>query len=393
MSFYRKTYVSVALDNATDGFQAGRNIAQQAIEKLSGHPPTIALLFVSHPLPKQVLEGVLSVLGDVPLVGGTSAGEYSHEGYVEDGAGLMLIHAEDIRFYPFGYKASWWRRSRSLLGQLVGISPDGLGSRYNHRSLILFPDDHSMDLDNIIEQAMSETGMLYDILGGPSPTVNQPPPRLPMMFFNRKSVHQGMVGLEILSQHAFGLSIANGWQPLSGPYRITSSDKGLIITIDGRPAREVYEDFFDELGLSPIELDGPQLLKYPIGVCHNATCRVSLAMGFERNGALKVTTAPPPNTIIHILSTQPSSMINAAQRAIQSALRRVHATPVGLLFIDCMSTSMLLGESYSQQQKVVQESVGDVPFLGFRSHGVLARLVGQTSGHYECSVGTWVIPG
>ncbi|MBK8035364.1 MAG: hypothetical protein IPK17_38835 [Chloroflexi bacterium] len=44
------------------------------------------------------------------------------------------------------------------------------------------------------------------------------------------------------------------------------------------------------------------------------------------------------------------------------------------------------------KQRRRSRTVGDVPFLGFRSHGVLSRLQGQTAGHYECSVGTFIFP-
>lgn len=386
------TRIGIGLDNASDGVKIGRNIAQQAKEALRGLPPSLALLFVSYRAPKQVLKGVLQILDDVLLIGSTSAGEYSSTGYVENGAGLMLIHSEQSLFYPIGYQSGWWRRSQPLLGQLIGTSDDGFGSRFNHRSLMLFPDDRSMNLDDVITQAIHETGMLYNILGGPSPTVEMPPPRSPTLFFNSKLFHNGMVGAEVLSQNAFGLSIANGWKPVSGPYRITDSEKNLISKIDGRPAREIYEDFLLAHKLPLDYLDSPELIKYPIGICAEGDCRVSLAMGFNHEGGLKVTSAPPSNTIIHILATEQSAMTAAARRSIERALQNTTTPPAGILFIDCMSTAMVLGESYSQQQQIVGATIGDVPFLGFRSHGVLARLSGQTNGHYECSVGTWVIP-
>ncbi|MBK8035362.1 MAG: hypothetical protein IPK17_38825 [Chloroflexi bacterium] len=40
---------------------------------------------------------------------------------------------------------------------------------------MLFPDAQVMNLDEVVDRAMTETGMLYDILGGPSPNANQPP--------------------------------------------------------------------------------------------------------------------------------------------------------------------------------------------------------------------------
>jgi hypothetical protein len=86
-------------------------------------------------------------------------------------------------------------------------------------------------------------------------------------------------------------------------------------------------------------------------------------------------------------------MVAAAERVVAEATVPLKSHPVGLLFIDCMSTAMLLEDAYQQQCQAVQRAAGDLPFLGFRSHGVLARMQGQTAGHYECSVASWMLPG
>jgi hypothetical protein len=354
----------------------------------------MVLLFTSHPEPSQVLRGVNETLGKVSLIGATSAGQYSHNGYVEHGAGVMLIQSENIQFHPTAYQRPLFG-SRKLLGNLHGTSKEGLGSAYNHRTLFLFPDDRSMNLDGVVDRAMTETGMLYDILGGPGPTTHAPP-RPPAVFYNNRIFQAGLSGAEILSQTPLGLAFANGWTPLSGPYRVTQADERRIIKIDGRAAWEVYEDFFHEHSISYTDDKklGNVLLHYPIGICESGDCKVSVLMGFDESGAAMTTSPPPVGRLIHILSTQTDAMVTAAKRAVQQALQQVSSQPkAGALFIDCMSTGGVLGEAYPEQHAAVQQCIGDAPFLGFRSHGVLVRLQGQIAGHYECSVATCVLPG
>lgn len=387
------TRIGIGLNNHVDGLTCGLDVARQAQDRLGPYAVTIALLFVSHPEPELVLRGVNQVLGDVPLIGATSAGEYTHDGYVEDGAGLMLISTTGAQFHPLTYRRRWFGLGK-LLGSLTGTSEAGLGSEFNHRALMLFPDDQSMNLDGLVDKAMTETAMLYDILGGPGPTIPAPP-RPPAMFINDKVLKSGMVGAEILSQRRFGMALANGWTPLSGPYRVTHVDKRAVTKIDGRPAREVYEDFLAEQDIDFADVIPREvLLRHPIGICNEGACKVSVLMGFDDDGALQMTSPPPENALIHILGTQPQAMSTAAERAIRQALSTIPGTrAAGLLFIDCMSTAMVLDDAYIQQRTAAQASIGDVPFLGFRSHGVLARLHGQTVGHYECSVGACIIPG
>jgi hypothetical protein len=386
------TYIGVGLSDNANGFDCGRDAAQAACDSLPNTtaPITLALLFTSHTHPAQVLKGANHVLGDVPLIGATSVGQYSHQGYVERGAGVMLIQSDHIRFHTNRYQRPLVGKGR-LLGALRGVSAEGLGSAYHHRALMLFPDVQVMNLDEVVGRAMTETGMLYDILGGPSPNADQPP-RPPAIFFNRRMFRNGLSTAEVLSQSPLGLALDNGWTPLSGAYRVTHTDAHRILKIDGRPAWEVYEDFLNEHAIAyrPDAL-AATTLHYPVGVCENGTCKVNFVMGFDRSGAMLVTSPPPVGRLIQILSTQPDAMVTAAGRAVEHARDRAESC-AGALFIDCMSTAMVLGETYAQQRAAVQERLGDVPFLGFRSHGVLSRLQGQTAGHYECSVGTFIFP-
>ncbi len=387
------TRIAVGLDNAQAGRACGQNAARAALATLGPAPVSLALLFTSHPYPADVLYGIHAALGDVPLIGATSAGEYSHQGYVEQGAGVMLIQSDDIQFHPMKHQRRWLGRSR-LLGQLQGTSERGLGSAFHHRTLMLFPDDQSMNLDRVVERAMTETALLYNILGGPGLT--QPAVSLsPAVFYNDQFLRTGLSGAEVLSRVPLGLALANGWTPISGPYRATQVGERRVIKIDGRPAREVYEDFFQTHQIQFTEDTlSDKLLHYPVGICHDGDCKVSIVMGCDRGGALMMTSPPPAGSLIHILSAPPDALITAAEHAIHQALQKLGEQPKeGALFIDCVSTGMVLADAYQQQRAAVERCLGDIAFLSFRSHGVLARLEGQTSGHYECSVAACVLPG
>ena len=369
------TRVGVGLSSAADAYTCGREAARAAQAQLANPADvTLALLFASHPSVGDLLAGANDALGEVPLIGVTSAGQYSHEGYVEDGAGVLLIQGSTLQVRTSYFERRMFNRRR-LLGDLKGVTPEGLGSSHRHRALILFPDDQSMNLDRVVDRAMSETGMLYDIVGGPGPTI-QRPPRPPGVFFGRQIVRGGLSSAELLSALPLGIALDNGWTPLRGPYRVTHADGQRIIKIDGRPALEVYEDFLMELGLSTDsdELD-QQTAQFPIGVCEGSVCKVSLVMGFDRGGAMRVTSPPPAGRLIHILSTQPDAMVTAAQRAVDQARRRTPSA-AGALFIDCMSTGMLLSDTYPRQRQAVQERLGSMPFLGFQE----LRGAGAASG-------------
>lgn len=387
------TNVSVGLDNRDQGHKCGKQAAEQALAGIEGGEVSLALLFTSHPQPTDVLKGAHVVLGDIPLIGTTTAGQYTHTGYAERGAGVMLIQSDKIRFHPLAHRQSWFDGGH-LLGKLEGTSERGLGSPFSHRTLMLFPDDQSMNLDRLVDRAVTETAMLYDIVGGPGLGAHQPASRSPMIFHNNHAFKAGLSATEVLSQEPLGLALANSWQPMGGTYRVTQTAAYQVVKIDGRPALEVYEDFLTEYAINSEENTlSIVALRHPIGICADGKCKVSMIIGFDRSGAMLTASPPPVGSLIHILSTEPDAMLRAAQKAIQQALSGIGNLPkAGALFIDCLTNGMVLADTYSQQRSVVQQCLGDIPFIGIRSAGVLARLQGQTAGHYECSVATCLLP-
>jgi len=386
------TRIGVGLDDSRNGVACGKAAARQARAELGlGRRPAIALalVFTSHKQPDAVLRGVNAVLGRVPITGVTAGGQYTHQGYVEHGAGVMLIHSDRMQFHLSVAKG--WSSGQRLFAGLQGITGRGLGSPYKHRTLIIFPEDETMNLDGVVDTALTETALMYDILGGPGLTAMMPP-RPPAVFINREVVHAGLTSAEVLSERPLGLALANGWEPVSDAHRITQSDDRRIVTIDGRPALETYQDFLDTQGVQYRDVRDV-MLHYPVGVCQEGDCKVSLVMGIEADGALRSTSPPTAGSVVRFLATRSDAMIAAATRAIKQAYTAIHPhEAAGALFIDCVSTGMVLEDAYAQQQAAARSGLGDVPFLGFRSHGVLARLPGQLAGHYECTVGTCIIP-
>ena len=386
------TSIGVGIADHARGFASGREAALQARAELGPQAISLALLFSSHPDADQVLKGARSVLGNVPLIGATTGGQYSHQGYAEQGAGVMLIHSTSIRFHLVNRQRAWVGGER-LLADLQGLSAGGLGNAFRHRTLMLFPDDQSMSLDGIVEKALAETAMLYDILGGPGQS-GRKTPYPSAVFHNDHLFRMGLSGTEVLSQLPLGLSLAHGWMPFPKAYRITEADAHMVFSIDGRATREVYEDFLRENNIVYTNETLPDtLLRYPLGICREGVCKVNILRRFDANGALHMTSPPRTGSVVHFFSSRSDSMIMAATRSIQQATDLMkNVQQAGALLIDCTGNGVILGETYRQQRAAIQENLPNVPFLGIRSHGVLARLQNQTAGHYECSVATCILP-
>ena len=87
--------VAVGISNDPDSFEAGKHAAEKALEK---HPISRADLIVVFSSVRyanpQLLKGIRSVTGPVPLVGCTDAGGI--DPFVEIAAGRSLFRYEDL---------------------------------------------------------------------------------------------------------------------------------------------------------------------------------------------------------------------------------------------------------------------------------------------------------
>src|SRR5688500_17694818 len=95
------TRIAVAVNDQADGYQSGQQAIQSALADLGSGAVSLALLFTSHKNPPDVLQGARTALGSVPLVGATTAGQYTHDRYAEQGTGVMLFQSDDILFHAF----------------------------------------------------------------------------------------------------------------------------------------------------------------------------------------------------------------------------------------------------------------------------------------------------
>src|SRR5262245_3995635 len=84
---------------AEDPGQAGRRAAEQAITALATGRVDLVLVFAASSYRYEpLLAGVRSVTGAAPLIGCSSAGEFTHQEVGRRSVAIMAISSEDMRF-------------------------------------------------------------------------------------------------------------------------------------------------------------------------------------------------------------------------------------------------------------------------------------------------------
>lgn len=93
-----KLPVSAGKSNHADAFKAGRRAVSEALDKHTGTPEVLMVFGSSSFDHEQLLAGVISVSGQTPMVGGTTAGEISASGFSADSVAVIALSSDTLDF-------------------------------------------------------------------------------------------------------------------------------------------------------------------------------------------------------------------------------------------------------------------------------------------------------
>ena len=186
-----------------------------------------------------------------------------------------------------------------------------------------------------------------------------------------------------LPGHA-GVGVAHGWRYIQGPYRITESDQNTIISLDWRPAFEVYREVVEaHSGQTFTDDNFFDLAKaYPFGLARMDAERVVRDPLFVRDdGALVCVGTVPEGDHVDILHGDTPSLIEAAASARQIAEQRLAEPLATRLFMDCISRVLFLGDDFDTELASV--AIDDVPLIGACTIGEVANHGGDYPEFYN----------
>ncbi|MGB0126860.1 MAG: FIST N-terminal domain-containing protein [Rhodocyclaceae bacterium] len=253
---------------------------------------------------------------------------------------------------------------RATVGVVAGIS-DPLaslsartdaalsGSVPRGGTLLAFVDGRARRLGALTDSLFNAFGLDTDYLGGGAGSLDQD--QRPCVFTNEGLLVDAAV--LALTDIGAGVGVAHGWEPISGPFKVTASDRNTIFSLDWRPAFEVYRDAVaTHANCSFAAADFSDLAgAYPFGIAKLDNEMVARSAHSQDGDALVCVGEVPQGSYVHILHGTPAGLTRAAGRACEiarSAYRR-DRSPRGMLFIDCISRALFLGDDFSDELAAV----------------------------------------
>ncbi|WP_369725637.1 MULTISPECIES: FIST signal transduction protein [unclassified Bradyrhizobium] len=382
---------SVVSTEARDSATAGKYLAAEIRKSLSNKSPGALVVFAAPEHDHQaMLSAIRKQLPDTILVGASSAGEFTN---VTSGQGLACalgLVGDDVMFsYSVGRNLAMdaTAAAQEIVSRFTSTPPGG----FPFRAALVLADALAGHADILVDQLTLATAGQYQFFGGGAGDNAQF--QKTTVFCGEEVLSDAAVALEILSAKPLGVGVSHGWRPASRAYRVTASDGMKVISLDGFPAIEAFEEHAEETHQNLDRKEPlPFFLHNIIGVDSGAEHRLRVPLAVDEEGAVMCAAEVPVGSVVRIMRTSTASAVSAAKQAASAALDALGGPPAAALFFDCVATRLRMGDEFGLELSSLQERFSEIPLTGCNTHGQIARAEGQFSGFHNCTAVVCVFP-
>lgn len=360
---------------------AGIEAAQNALEAFGKEAPDIAIVLAYQQFNhRELLEGISSVLGDVPMIGGTTAGEISNSGIAAKSVVLCVLKSSSLTFHTISERQMRGDEKNCgirLANELLKNAPVAKA-----KSLILFPDGLGGDGVALLEGIQSVLGRQMEIVGGFLGDDGQF--KETFQFYNGKCYRGDMVtGLLVSGNGSFITStgVRSGFESIGATIVCTEAEKNVVRKFGDTRALDLYKELLGE----ELSKRLPEVcLEYPFGLLDTIATigeneyfqlRCGLAVD-EDEGSIILAGAIPEGSQIALTTASRGDIINGAKQAALQALEGLNgAVPKLILMFSCIGRKLVLGRRTEEEIDIVRQVLGShVPILGFYTYGEIGPI-------------------
>lgn len=380
---------SVGVGYGEDSFSAGASACQDAVVKFSGEAkPNAFIVFASSKYnQEEMLRGVRSISGQTLLVGSSTAGEISTEGPVgRSSVVVMALASPDIKFY-------------AGVGDPVSKGPHNAGKSVadnvkqqaggDLKTFIMLPDVLNGNGAETVRGVLESLGSHFPVVGGASGDDFQF--KKTFQYLNDKVYTDSVVGLGLTGDFKIGIGVKHGWIPVGAPMKVTKSEGGVLHEVNGKPAIQIYEDYFgaEEAAVLKTETLATLAITYPLGlkVEGNEELLIRDPLSVDKNGSITCAAEIPEGSDIRLMIGSIEEAVKVAKLAAQNALDQLEgAKPKAIIIFNCIARNKLFGQRSGEEITAIQEVLGrDVPLIGFYTYGEQAPMNGEVKNINQCN--------
>lgn len=384
--------VGVGSSKRIDPFQAGKDAASIARDKMGWWRPDLTIVFASASFDQEeMLKGVRSVVGDTPLIGASGAGEITSLGPYKKAIAVMTLRSDNLRATT-GLGESISKDARES-GRQVAREASGEKGEKRH-IFMMMPDGLMGNGADIVKGAQEILGTSFPIVGGSAG--DDFLFQRTYQYYNDRVLRDTVPGVLFSGDITVAIGARHGWRALGKPRVVTRARANVLYEIDDKPAVRIYEEYFgkdaEELREEPLARIA---IMYPLGVSVPGEEEYLLrnALRVNKDGSVVCVAELLEGSEVRLMMGNRDSCIEAAKvsaRQILDTMGKAKAK-VAIVF-SSVSRYKLLGRRSRLEIEAIREVLGkDVPLIGFYTFGEQAPLraemhVGRTYFHNETVV-------
>ena len=393
----RTTASGSGRSTVADTQRAVEEAVHMAVKPLAGRPPSFGFLFVA---PRHDLGAALGVAErcapGATFLGCTTAGEITERGLTHGGVAALVVSSPDTTFElrtVTGVKADPTQAARQLCDGFAATAKAAAGRGLGASTTILLADGLNGVGEELVNQIMTATRPFQQVVGGAAgddgafkaTTVGGGP----------HAHGDGAAVLHTFSRTPWGVGVDHGLKATTRPMRVTRAARNVVHELDGRPAFDVYREYAEKKGvhLQP-ESAGAFLIGNELGILvfdEIKRARAPLSVGAD--GSLSCAADIPEGAHVAILDGEPDSMVSAAKRAAEEALKNLKgARASAVLLFDCVCRGMILDRGFGREIEAIQTVFPNVPVAGLLTYGEIARFKGRLDGWHNTTAVVAAIP-
>jgi hypothetical protein len=387
------TKAGVGMSYHHNPYVAGREAAQQALEKAGLSKPDFVFVFgsIGYDQPSLV-RAVREATGGAPLTGCSVEGTIGEEDTDESGFSVVVtVISSDELHWTHGLATGLEADSRAV-GKRVAqellphLSLATIG-------LFVFPDGMSVALDSFftanfddffagLEENLPSERFLPLWGGGAGNNFNV---KVPTYQYCDDEVVTDGVSYALLSGKAqAGWAISHGCIPIGSARTVTRGEGNVIYEIDGKPALEVLKEYLPEQALTEDEDWVPYSVS--LALCFRAPSYMKdeeyVVRGIPAvkmaDGSITVQTEVQDGTSIWFSSRDKQKIATGLERMAQQIKHQLGGEKPKLVFqFDCATRGKMMFREQEKLQLLRQfrQSVGpDVPWAGFYAFGEIGPV-------------------
>ncbi len=378
----------VGISDGEDSYAVGVNACQEAMTKLGSDSADLAIVFSSVKYDQEkMLAGVRSVSKGALLVGSSTAGEITTDGpSKKPSVAVMLIKSADIKFY-------------AAAGENISANPRLAGKNAADKvkelaggkldAFMMLPDVLVGNGADIVRGVLDSLGQHFPVVGGASGDDFKFVKTF--QYLNDKVYSGTVVGLGLVGQFKIGIGVKHGWMPIGNSMKVTKSSGGILHELDGKPAINIYKDYFGEEEAKKLETEplARLAITYPLGMTIAGSDEMLIRdpITADANGSITCAAEIPEGSEINLMIGSREEAVKVAKIAAQNAVDQLDGLPPKVVIIfNCIARSKLFGDRSYEEIEAIQQVVGTTtPLIGFYTYGEQAPLGGEVRDMSKCN--------